>query len=358
MVFVDPDFSTLPLIHEFDPSFTIRCEPLPGSSVPRVVTTAATGSGIALGSLAKTASNDLWCAHDARHQVRVPRREGEASLLDLKVELARRMLQNCELCGLRCGVNRAIGERGRCGLGPEALVYESYVHIAEEPPVNPSLNISLRGCGLRCRYCQQFLALQPRGESGDVLGPAAWSTLDFGGARSLSFIGGNPTESLPAVLEFLAAAPHHFALPVVWNSAGFDSVDAIRLLDGVCDAYIPDCKYGNDRCAETLSDVGEYTGVVRAAVEEMCRQGVPVFVRILVLPGHVECCHVPTLELLTPWRTQIRLNVLAQYMPDFLIRPSDGAMARRVSADEVAAVRNAAERAGFHLMRLDPACGS
>ncbi len=353
VVFVDPDPSVLPLMQELDPSFIVRQESLPGFSTPRVMATATTGSGIARASLAAADWDALWSAHNVAQVVPVLRGEAEASLLDLKVEIARRMLRNCELCGLRCGVDRTAGERGRCGLGSNAFVYESYLHIAEEPPINPSLNVSLRGCGLRCRFCQQSPALQPRGAATDILSAATWAQLNLDGARSLSFIGGNPTESLPSILEFLAAAPPNFALPVVWNCAGYDTVEALRLLNGVCDAYIPDCKYGNDACAVALSNVPGYTGVMRAAVEEMCRQGVPVYVRMLVLPGHVECCHLPCLELLAPYREQIQLNVMSQYMPDFLIRPSDGALARGVSQAEVNEVRDAADGSGFHVLRFD-----
>ena len=353
LTIVDPDPSVLPMLQELDPCFTVQQEPLPGFSMPRAIATAAIRSGIARASLASTKSDDLWRAHEIASRVGVLGCGAEASLLELKIELARRMLRKCELCGLRCGVDREAGELGRCGLGLDAFVYEAYVHIAEEPPVNPSLNVSLRGCSLRCRFCQQFPALQPRGSATDVLSAATWAQLDFDGARSLSFVGGNPTESLPSVLEFMAAAPPNFDVPVVWNSAGYDSVEALRLLDGVCDAFIPDCKYGNDVCAEELSRVPGYTSVMRAAIGEMCRQGVPVYVRMLVLPGHANCCHLPCLELLAPYREQIQLNVLSQYMPDFLIRPSDGALARRVSSEEVAEVRDAAGRAGFQLMGAD-----
>jgi uncharacterized Fe-S radical SAM superfamily protein PflX len=79
----------------------------------------------------------------------------------------------------------------------------------------------------------------------------------------------------------------------------------------------------------------------------MCRQDVPVFVRVLVLPGHTQCCHVPTLEHLAPFRDRIQLNVMGQYAPDFLINATDGALARRPRRDEVEEVRQAASVAGF-----------
>ena len=82
-----------------------------------------------------------------------------------------------------------------------------------------------------------------------------------------------------------------------------------------------------------------------AVVEAMCCQDVPVLVRILVLPGHNDCCHLPILTLLHPFRERILLNVMGQYAPDFVIGPGDGPLARRPRREEIAAVRNAAHAA-------------
>jgi putative pyruvate formate lyase activating enzyme len=314
---VDPDPETLPLLQSLDPGYRVATAPLPGFMRPRLLVTRAT-----------MASDGV-------------------SALDVKIEHARRALRSCRLCAHACAVDRTRGERGKCGLGTSASVYEAYIHIAEEPPINPALNISLRGCGLRCRSCQQFEALKPVGPCGDELTTDLWSQLDLMGARSLVFVGGNPTESLPAVLEFLRAAPADFSLPIGWNTHGYDSVEAIRLLDGVVDVYIPDVKYGSDACAERLSGAPGYVSNALSVVEEMCRQGVPVFIRVLVLPGHNQCCHLSTLDHLGPFRDRIQLNVMGQYAPDFVIAVADGPLARRPRQDEVEEVRHAASAAGF-----------
>ena len=347
---VDPDPTTLELIQLLDPTFTIRQAPLPGFTRPRLLRTRTTGTGVALAELPTLSDDRLWQVHQEAAQRGAFVQAGEASWLDVKVELGWRMLRFCELCGLRCRVDRTRRERGRCGLGMEAFVYEYYIHIAEEPPINPALNLSLRGCGMRCRYCQQFPALNPRGAPEDLLAPAFWDRLDFTGARSLVFIGGNPTESLPAILAFLQAAPTDFSLPVGWNSSGYDAVEAIRLLEGVCDVYIPDFKYGNEACAMRLSRAPGYVANAQAALTEMCQQEVPVFVRILVLPGHIACCHLPALELLRPLRSRIRLNLMGQYAPDFRIRDADGLLARRPDPEEGAQVRQAAQAMGFEMI--------
>ena len=89
------------------------------------------------------------------------------------------------------------------------------------------------------------------------------------------------------MLEFLRVAPADFALPVGWNTHGYDSVEAIELLHGVVDVYIPDVKYGNDACAERLSGAPGYVANARTIVAAMCRQDVP-YARLLSCQPH-EC---------------------------------------------------------------------
>jgi putative pyruvate formate lyase activating enzyme len=224
------------------------------------------------------------------------------------------------------------------------------VHIGEEPQINPSLVLSLAGCGLRCRFCQQGPLLEPAGVSADPLGPALWPRLETRGARSLSFVGGNPDESLFAVLRFLAAAPADWRLPVVWNNHGYSTLDTLRLVDGVVDCYLPDFKYGSEACGRRLSGVPDYPATALAAVTAMLGQGVPVIVRVLVLPGHLECCHAPVLGALAALpQANLIVSVRGQYCPDWRITARDGALARRVAPEETEAVRQMAGELGLRL---------
>ena len=212
------------------------------------------------------------------------------------------------------------------------------------------LSISLAGCGLRCRYCQQWELLDPA-ISDESLDADLWHRLPTDGARSLSFIGGNPDESLHAILRFLADAPRDWSLPVVWNSHGYGSPEAVRLLDGIIDAYVPDFKYGRDECGIKLSGAPGYPEVAREAINAMLAQGLPVMVRILVLPDHFDCCHKPVLEKLASMESEyLYVSINGQYWPHWKITSSDGRMSEPTPPEEVQAVHDLARDLGLKVI--------
>lgn len=353
---IDPSFDELPLLRSVDPAFEVRSAPLHGFTAPRVQRARGAGCGVSVARLAETSEASLWELHAAAmERLRSQGNdnevgEGEASLLALKIELARRLLSPCRLCSHRCEVDRARGELGRCRLGLSAIIAEQMVHIAEEAPINPCLLLNLAGCGLRCRFCQQSDLLDPASVEGAPLDVSLWDTLDTAGARSMAFAGGNPDESLYAVLQFLAAAPADWALPIVWNCHGAATLETVALLDGVVDAYVPDFKYGADQCGRQLSGIPNYPATAQAAVAAMLAQGVPVIVRLLVLPGHGACCHLPVLERLASLPGICLVSVRGQYCPDFRVTSADGALARRPTWDEVEVVRAKARDCGLQLI--------
>lgn len=274
--------------------------------------------------------------------------KGLATLLDVKIELARRELLECRLCGRNCGVNRLAGQFGFCGLGVDAYLGDSFIHIAEEPPINPSLLIELYGCAMRCRFCQKSELHSVCRKK--VLGRDVWNRLPLNGARSLSFIGGNPDESLYSILRFLNTTPDDFGLPIVWNCHGYGNIVAYKILKGVVDVYIPDLKYGNDKCAAKWSGVKGYIETAQRCIGEMVHQGAPVFVRMLILPGHSECCHIPSIRWLKEYRDSVLVNIMDQYYPEINITKLDGPMANRPGVEEVQRVINEAEKAGLNLI--------
>ena len=173
---IDPGFDAVPLLQSIDPNFHIRRAPLAGFTAPRILDTRAIRCGESRTALQSIPDRQLWAIHRnvcrGRHgsgAARSGRRADEGSLLDVKVELAWRLLKDCRLCGQRCSVDRTSGQTGVCGLGSDAVVGEHFVHVAEEPPINPSLVLNLAGCGLRCRYCQQGSLLAVSRVAGDTL---------------------------------------------------------------------------------------------------------------------------------------------------------------------------------------------
>jgi putative pyruvate formate lyase activating enzyme len=349
---VDPRVEDLPLLRDIDPEFEVITDPLPGFETPRFQTMRRLGSGFSDPEIQEMDSEELWRIHDVALRgwmsgTSSAKSESEVSVLALKLELARRILRSCTLCARRCEVDRLADQRGFCGLGSKAIVAESFIHIGEEPPINPSHVISLAGCALRCRYCQQSDILFPRKVRGTYLDGQFWKHPDCEVARSLSFVGGNPDESLFGILGFLQSAPIGWALPIVWNTHAYSSIETMSLLNGIVDVYLPDLKYSSSACASSWSQVHNYPQVAQRTIVQMVDQNVPVIVRLLILPGHLRCCHFPALQFLASLPTRPRVSIRGQYSPDWQITSSDGAMAGRISREEVALANNMAQSLGL-----------
>ena len=135
---VDPGLDALPLLMAVNSDFCVESAPLEGFTTPRLLQIRDVGTDISADCVALMSEEQLWAAHrDAlnealkRRNLRRVKATTEASILDLKIELAGRVLQNCRLCAHGCGVDRTGGELGVCRLGTEAVVAEHFIHIAE-----------------------------------------------------------------------------------------------------------------------------------------------------------------------------------------------------------------------------------
>jgi len=218
-----------------------------------------------------------------------------------RVREAYRRLAACDFCPHDCGVNRIKGERGICGAGIKPRIASANVHHGEEPPISGaqgSGTIFLSGCSLKCSFCQNFPISQlGNGEEITTVGLSErMLRLQRQGVHNINFV--TPTHFLPQILAALwLAVPLGFNLPIVWNSSGYEKVDALRLLDGVIDIYLPDMKYAEERFSVELSAAPGYRDRSRAAVSEMLHQvghlqldddGIArrgLIIRHLVLPG-------------------------------------------------------------------------
>ncbi len=194
----------------------------------------------------------------------------------LRVREAYRRLAACDICPHDCGVNRIKGERGICGAALKPRIASANLHKGEEPPISGSKGsgtIFLSGCSLKCVFCQNFPISQFG--NGDEISTMELAgrmlRLQRQGGHNINFV--TPTHFMPQILAALwLAIPQGFRLPIVWNSSGYEKVDALKLLDGIVAVYLPDMKYSDDSSATQLSSASGYCLQNRAAVTEMLRQ--------------------------------------------------------------------------------------
>lgn len=193
-----------------------------------------------------------------------------------RVRLAYARLKSCDLCPHDCRVNRLAGATGVCRVAWKPRIASANVHHGEEPPISGqkgSGTIFFSNCSLSCRFCQNF-PISQLGNGTDI------STADLAGkmlklqaqqVHNINFV--TPGHFLPQVLAALYLAVREgFRLPIVWNSSGYEKVDALRLLDGIVDVYLPDMKYAGEEEAVRFSSAPGYRDINRAAIKEMLRQ--------------------------------------------------------------------------------------
>lgn len=242
--------------------------------------------------------------------------ESEKSLLDLKIELAGRIIRSCHLCQHRCMVDRHAGEKGVCRLTDKSRYASEFLHMGEERQLVPSHTIFFTGCVFSCVFCQNWdISTHP--EIGKVVRPEELAGIIDkryeNGSKNVNFV--TPTPHLLTILKIVKQIKSN--VPVVWNSNMYHSPEAARLLEGVVDIYLGDFKYGNDLCAYKYSKVRDYIQTVRSNFKMASGQA-EILVRHLVMPGHLECCTKPIMEWIATNTPRVRLNLMFQYAPYYL----------------------------------------
>ncbi|UCG37971.1 MAG: radical SAM protein, partial [bacterium] len=186
------------------------------------------------------------------------------------------MASPCRLCPRRCAAMRGEGETGYCRTGFAPMVSSVHPHFGEEAPLvgrGGSGTVFLTNCNLGCIFCQNYdISHLGRGQEVTVQEMAsAMLTLQRMGCHNINFV--TPTHQTHAIVAGVAlAAEAGLRIPLVYNTGGYDSLDALRLLDGVFDIYMPDMKFSHGPIASQLADAPDYPQVVREAVREMHRQ--------------------------------------------------------------------------------------
>jgi putative pyruvate formate lyase activating enzyme len=264
-------------------------------------------------------------------------------------EKAEQMLMSCSVCPRKCGVDRTRGESGFCEAGylPEVSSYSP--HFGEESPLvghHGSGTIFFTHCNLRCLFCQNY-SISHLGEGQAVsIEKLAKMMLELQrlGCHNINFV--SPTHFVPQILRALPAAiKGGLSVPLVYNTGGYDSLETLRLLDGVFDIYMPDFKYFRSDVAQRYSQAQDYPRVAKSGLKEMHRQvgdlqlddkGIALrglLVRHLVLPE--DLAH--TREVMHFLSTEISLNtyvnIMDQYYPCGDI-PSNSPLQRRITPKE------------------------
>lgn len=300
--------------------------------------------------------DELWVAHKDALRGEAEPSDGVA-LLDLKRELAHRMLRRCELCERRCRTDRASNVTGHCGVAA-ARISSEFLHTGEEPDLVPSYTVFFSGCTFNCVFCQNW-DISTRPGSGQEIGPdvlarmieAKEGSARRGShalgqyARNVNWVGGDPTSNLPFVLDVLGHCNAN--LPQVWNSNMYLTEESMQLLNGVIDVYLTDFKYGNDGCALRLSNARDYMRVITRN-HRLAREQAEVIVRHLVLPNHYECCTRPVLEWISENLRDVKVNVMSQYHPEHRAQEFQD-IARPLSMSEFRAAIDLAETLGLEL---------
>jgi putative pyruvate formate lyase activating enzyme len=275
-------------------------------------------------ALRQASTDTLWDLHARFVDDRVWRTAPEdggsdgATLLDVKVALARRSLLACDLCTWQCGVDRWHGGTGICGSGREVGVTRCFLNWSEEQHLTPAISVFLSGCNWRCAYCQYPDNLDAR--AGRTLVPGRLAgrieALRREGGTNVHWVGGNPDPHLWAVLMTLRAC--RAPIPMVWNTNGYASPAALRLLDGVIDTYLIDFRHGSPACAERYGAPGDSVRVIRRNLRALARQDAELIVRHLQLPAHFDCCTAPILDWLASALPDVPVNLMhGQYRPAY-----------------------------------------
>ncbi len=286
-----------------------------------------------------------------------------------RIEQAEEALRTCRLCGNACGVDRT-RQPGPCGIADTVWVASYGAHHGEEDCLRGwagSGTIFFSGCNMHCVYCQNHDISQ------QVVGvPMSASelarvmlTLQHQGCHNINLV--SPTHvAAHLVSAIVLAAGAGLSIPIVYNTGGYDSCQALSLMEGLVDIYMPDMKYADATIAEALSGIKDYPRINQAAVREMHRQvgdlqldthGLAqrgLLVRHLVLPGGL----AGTPEIMRFLAEEISphtyVNIMDQYRPCYRAweyatpaYPLD----RRPTPAEISSARRAAQEAGLY--RLD-----
>ena len=255
--------------------------------------------------------------------------------LERRVERLYGLLASCTVCPRDCGNNRLEDVLASCASGLHPVVSSYTPHFGEEPALSGTRgagNVFFGNCNLRCVYCQNyqisqnFAAQRPNTVTVERLAEMLLE-LQQRGCHNIGFV--SPTHYAPQMAKaVLLAAREGLNVPIVYNTNAYDSVEVLRLLEGIVDVYLPDFKYADSGAGSLYSKVPDYAERARAALIEMYRQkgSALVFgedgllrsgllVRLLVLPNNAAGVADSLAWIAETLSPRVAISLMAQYYP-------------------------------------------
>ena len=254
--------------------------------------------------------------------------------LNTRAEKAYANLTSCTSCPRNCNVNRINDEFGICTSGHLPIVSSYTPHFGEEPVLSGTKgagNIFFGNCNLKCIYCQNFeISQNPKVEKLHQVNHERLADimieLQGKDCHNIGLV--SPTHFSATILKSIfIAAQKGLSIPIIYNTNGYDSVEILKLYDGVVDIYLPDFKYGNSEYAKTYSLVDNYFEKTKEAIKEMYRQvgdelvydgDVVVrglIIRHLILPNDLSDTEKVFKFIAEELSPKVHISLMSQYYP-------------------------------------------
>lgn len=240
-------------------------------------------------------------------------------------------LECCKLCPRCCKVNRLKGETGLCGMNSKIKVARIAKHYFEEPPISGKSGsgaIFFSGCNMKCIFCQNYnISTNNFGKEISIKELAEkMIKLQKDGSLNINLV--TPTHFVPNIKSAIIKAKEMgLNIPIIYNTSSYENAEALKILDGLIDIYLPDLKYYDDILAMKYSKAYNYFEIATNAIKEMYRQvGTPEFdkngimkkgviVRHLMLPEQIEDSKKIIKYLYDTYHDNIFISIMNQYTP-------------------------------------------
>jgi putative pyruvate formate lyase activating enzyme len=254
------------------------------------------------------------------------RKTSSNSYIHLAEILATKYLEKCIFCERKCKVNRIDGEKGFCLISKDSYISSAFLHMGEEAPLIPSGTIFFQGCNFGCVFCQNYdisQAWKERKELDDIAQKinvkslaAVAEKLAKRGALNINYVGGDPIPNIHTIVGSLNLQTTN--ITQLWNSNFYLSDRALSLIIDLIDFWLPDFKYGNNKCGKKYSGVENYFDFVARNHKRVHDEGSgEIIIRHLVMPGHIECCSLPILDYIAKDLPKAVVNIMGQYRPQY-----------------------------------------